>query len=404
MEAINIYPELLSWKPNKQGMVPVAIRIDLNSQRVATDAIPHRINPIHWDKTKREVKSSDPNSIFLNQILSTRIQLYKTFVLRRQTFGLPISKDLLKTMAKGGASPDSFCEFAERVLENKTLKGGTGYTEETKRRYRDEIKRLLQYRESITFDMMSPEFLRAYRHWMQHSYKKKDGTLLSPNGIWNAFKFLRMIWNEAVEAQVVLPELNPFRTFKFDGYEQDLSKIKYLEREQVDQLEKILAMPHLKEITISIGWRFLAMCVCGMRISDAMNLDLAYFNDAGDLQFKPHKTRRYGNQATIPIISDRQRCYLKEALARTLPPTDYKNFRTTFNIHLKILAAHAGITINLTSHVGRHTMGSFLVDAGVEKKAAMAMLGVKSEKVIETYLHLKESKLQSEAMKLRNVF
>ena len=49
-------------------------------------------------------------------------------------------------------------------------------------------------------------------------------------------------------------------------------------------------------------------------------------------------------------------------------------------------------------------MGSFLVDGGVEEKAAMSILGVKSNKVIKTYLHLKQSKLVSEANKLKNVF
>jgi len=39
----------------------------------------------------------------------------------------------------------------------------------------------------------------------------------------------------------------------------------------------------------------------------------------------------------------------------------------------------------------------------VEEKAAMAMLGVKSNKVIKTYMHLKESKLRTEAMKLGNI-
>ncbi len=95
---------------------------------------------------------------------------------------------------------------------------------------------------------------------------------------------------------------------------------------------------------------------------------------------------------------------MQKTISLPLPATDAKSFRTTFNIHLKILAAAAGVHVLLTSHVGRHTMGSFLVDAGVEKKAAKAMLGVKGDKVIETYMHLKESKLKKEAEKLKNIF
>jgi integrase len=146
------------------------------------------------------------------------------------------------------------------------------------------------------------------------------------------------------------------------------------------------------------------MCVSGMRISDAMILDQYMFNDAGYLEFKPHKTIRHDNTAQIPITTERQRRYFEWSLRDNFEITSPKNFRTTFNIHLKILAAKAGVNINLTSHVGRHTMGSFLVDGGVEEKAAMSILGVKSNKVIKTYMHLKQSKLVSEANKLKNVF
>lgn len=93
-----------------------------------------------------------------------------------------------------------------------------------------------------------------------------------------------------------------------------------------------------------------------------------------------------------------------DTLQRPLPGTDPKSFRTTFNIHLKIIAAAVGIhDVNLTSHVGRHTMGGFLVDANIETRPAMAILGLKSAKTLLTYEHLKEEKLKTESLKLGNV-
>ena len=146
------------------------------------------------------------------------------------------------------------------------------------------------------------------------------------------------------------------------------------------------------------------MCVIGRRIRDAMQLDEGYFDDAGNLRFTPYKTRRHNNVAQIPIVSDRQKRYLKKTMELPLPKKDHKSFRTVFNEHLKVLAAHAGISINLTSHVGRHTMGSFMVDADIQTEASMAMLGVKSEKTIKIYRHLKQTKLMMEANKMKNVF
>lgn len=213
-----------------------------------------------------------------------------------------------------------------------------------------------------------------------------------------------MVYNEALKAEVILPDSNPFRQFKVGSYDEDYSKVKFLEHCQVEEIEKVLINnTNLPELTVNIGWRFLSMCVSGIRISDAMLLDEYFFNDAGNLQFKSHKTRRHNNTAYIPINTDRQRSYFAETLKRKLPETSAKSFRTTFNIHLEVIAVLAGIEINLISHAGRHTMGGFIADAGIESKPAMAMLGVKSKRVIEGYLHLKKDKLQSEGNKLGNV-
>lgn len=55
------------------------------------------------------------------------------------------------------------------------------------------------------------------------------------------------------------------------------------------------------------------------------------------------------------------------------------------------------------NHVGRHTMGGFIVDANIETRPAMAMLGLKSAKTLLTYEHLKQDKLKNEADKLGGV-
>lgn len=403
MENINVTAEVVRWKTDKKGLVPIAIRINVAGNRVATESLPLKIKPEDWDIGNRKVKATAVDHQYINQIVDTKLQRYRSWILKRQAFQLPITPDMLKQLLKGGGDK-TVGQYAEAVLETKTLKDGKGYDEETKRRYRDEIKRLEQFAPGLLFSQTTAEKLNDYRTWMQLVYRKKDQTLMSKNGIWNAFKFLRMVFNEAVKDQILLPEQNPFTTFKFDGYETNLEKIKYLEKADLDRIEKTLYLSHLNPLTVSIGWRFLAMCVCGMRISDAMLLDDAFFDDAGNLRFKPYKTRRHGNQAQVPIISERQRFYLQQTLQHPLQQKNAKNFRTTFNDHLKVIAGVAGISINLTSHVGRHTMGSFLVDAGIDTRAAMAMLGIKSSEVLETYMHLKQSKLHTEALKLKGVF
>jgi len=404
MEAVNIYPELVKQRMNKQGFAPIVIRIDFKRTHACTDNIGQKVKPEFWDSEAKRVKAKCPNASLINALLENTLNRHQNFALKRQTFGLPLTKEILKQYLQSNSAYESFYEYAEKVISDKKLKDGKPYTEDSKRRYRDEIKRMMQFKVELHFNQVTTTFLNDYKLWLQNVYLKRDGKKLEHNSIWKALGFIRMIYNEAIRNEIILPDGNPFRQFKVGAYIENLNKIKYLELAEIETLESILLTnPNIQDLTRKIGWRFLAMCVSGMRISDAMLLDQYYFNDAGDLQFTPQKTKRHDNVAQIPMSTERQKRYFEMTLKNKLPETSAKSFRTTFNIHLKVLAARAGININLTSHVGRHTMGGFIVDAGIETRPAMAMFGVKSKRTIETYLHLKKDKLRTEADKLGNV-
>lgn len=405
MEAVNIYPILLKWKENKRGLCPLGIAISFQGKRAGIEFLHQQVRLSDWDDVDKRVKTSDPGHLLLNALIENRVNLHKNFFLKRHVFNLSVTKELIKKYLEVGGAIEDFYTYAHWVIENKTLSDGKPYAPETKRTYKQEIVRLQTFRQELTFKQLTPDFLRSYKIYLQTTYKKENKKPLDNNSIWKAFKFIRMVYNEAVKNETILPDGNPFKVFDVGAYKQDLEKIKYLELQQVEAIERTLTEKRhmIEDLTYYIGWRFLAMCVLGIRISDAMHLSQAYFNDAGDLDIKPYKTRRHDNRAQVPIVTERQRRYLQVTLQHTLPDTDPKSFRTTFNNHLKIIAAHAGININLTSHVGRHTMGSFLVDANIEEKTAMAMLGVKSDKTIKNYMHLKQSKLKSEAAKLGNI-
>lgn len=410
MEVINIYPEFQKQRINKQGLAPIIIRFDFNRNRIGSDPIGHKVKPEFWDpKSKRVISQVGKQKYFnaglINSILETTLSRHKNFILKRQAFGLPLTKDIIQQYLRSSSSYENFYDFAEKVIAEKTLKDGKCYSEDTKRRYKDEIKRMKQFKPELFFNNITVAFLTSYKLWMQNTFEKRNGGKLEKNSIWKALGFIRLVYNEAIASEIILAEGNPFKTFKVGSFEQDLAKVKYLELAEVEKLENLLLNdPSVPELTQKVGWRFLSMCVSGMRISDAMLLDDYMFNDKGDLAFTPHKTRRHENTAKIAINTERQKRYFEKTLTHKFRNMDAKSFRSTFNIHLKILAAKLGLQINLTSHVGRHTMGGFLVDGGVEDKAAMAMLGIKSNKVIRGYMHLKESKFIEEANKLKNVF
>ncbi len=386
---------------NAAGEVPLIICITLNRKPIVYEPLHKKVILKDWDAEKRIIKS---NQLLNSLIKKRKAELDEEFT-KRQLLGERLTKNLIKRIVAGEAISKDFYTYAENVIATKKLTDGLCYSEDTKRRYSDEIKRMKQFTEELFFGDITTSFLKNYHDWLQNTYRKKDGLKLHKNSIWKAMGFIRMIWNEAIKEEIIKPDNYPFKNI-VGTYETDLSKIKYLELKDLEAIEKMLIekINILDDLTIQIGWRFLTMCVFGMRISDAMRLDDAFINDAGQMDFIPHKTHRHGNTAQIPVVSERQQRYLQNTFCNPVPQKNAKSFRTIFNQHLKIIAHVVGININLTSHVGRHTMGAFLVDGGVQEKAAMAMLGVKSDRVIKTYLHLKQSKLIEEANKLKAIF
>lgn len=403
MGQVKIYPYIRKDRLNSEGKAPIIIRFDLDGIPAAFDNLNKWVPVSEWNNQKRLVSDNYPNATYINAIIKNRLNKHENFLLKREAFGMPITRLILKWCAASKA-PFDFLSYAEYVIENKRLKDDQPYSEDTKRRYRDEIKRIGQFHPNVEFHQITPDWLVEYRIWLKETYQKKDGKPLEKNSIWKALSFVQMVYKYAIKKQIVLAETDPFVEFSVGGYETNHDKIKYLEIQEVDALEKTLTeRTDLPEMTTKVGWRYLAMCVSGMRISDAMRLNEFYFNSVGDLEFNPHKTRRHNNTATIPLRTDRQRRYFARTMRDQFPETDPKNFRTTFNHHLKVLAAAAGIRLDITSHSGRHTMGGLLVDAGVETSAKKAIMGVKSSKTLDVYSHLKQDKLNMEADKLGNI-
>jgi len=400
MENINTFPMIYKHRINSAGMVPIVICITINNKPVAYEPLHKRVLLSDWDPEKRKVKDD-----LLNSLIKKRIAELEEIFIKKMLADESITGPMVKKILAGEHQPKNFFEYAEYIINNKTLADGLPYNDDTRRRYRDEIKRLKQFQPHLFLSDITTPFLNQYRKWLLNDYRKKDKTKLHKNSIWKTFGFIRMIWRCADKDRLVKHENNPFQNFEVGSFETDLQKIKYLELSQLEIIEQTLITKEslMDPFTIRVGWRFLAMCVFGLRISDAMRLDEGFINDAGYLDFTPFKTRRHGNTAQVPIVNDRQKRYLSKTFELPLPAKNHKSFRTDFNDHLKIITAMSGISIHLTSHVGRHTMGSFLVDGDVTEKSAMVMLGVKSDRVIKTYMHLKQSKLISEANKLNNV-
>jgi site-specific recombinase XerD len=401
MQNISVIAQL----KKKNGSGYIFIRAFINRKPVKAASTGYRIDPVHWDIKNHRVVDSGPNASLINLYLQQKLQFIQAEILKREISQQRIDKRTLGMIITGGNTAD-FILYARQVIRTKKFADGSEYTLATKNRYEQEITRLEQFRSSINFKDITPEFLDEYKKWMQAQTKENGQKKLHPNSIWKALGTIRMVWNEAAREKMITEVHSPFRDFKVGTYKRDIEKIKYLELAHIDMIESVLISraDYLDRLTLQVGWRFLFMCVTGMRISDARLFTDRLLKGSDILEFQPYKTRRSANTAQVPIANERQQRYLQKTLAYSIPIKELGTMRKMFNDELRVIAQLAGIMIRVTSHVGRHTMGSFLVDGNVDHKAAKAILGVKSDDVMNTYMHLKASKLLSEGKKLDAVF
>lgn len=404
MKDVIIIPTLRT----KKGSTAAIIVIRGYFKRTPVKAIStgYKIQSDQWDAQNRRVKDTAPNADLINVCLQQKLQSIQAEILKREIAQQEVNEVTLATLISGGINID-FLQYSLQVIEDKKLKDGKPYGSGTKKRYHQEVRRLKQYRDKIAFKDITVHWLTEYSNWLHTcSYLKVDEKRLHSNSIWKALSFIRMVWHEAVKQKIIADTQKPFNAFQVGNYKRVIKKIKYLNIEQVDAIEKMLIERNdsLLPRTLQVGWRFLFMCVSGLRISDAWQLPDIIIKGFM-MEFNPHKTKRSGNTAQIPVSNERQQRYLQKTLEVSFYKVKTLEYaRELFNEELRLIGRLAGIDMHITSHVGRHSMGSFLVDSSIDNKAAKLILGVKSDEVIRTYMHLKESKLISEAKKLDGVF
>lgn len=188
-----------------------------------------------------------------------------------------------------------------------------------------------------------------------------------PSNPFNGFQMVRVKSNKEYLTQ---EELNKLHANDFGGNES-LSRIRYL---------------------------FLFSVYTGLRFSDAAKLKRSTIEtDAEGMYFMVRQNQqKTGNKIFVPMLEQAVEIYLM--FLEQFPDSEYVLPRTSnqkVNAYLKVIAEMAGININLTHHIARHTFATtILIDNDVDVKAASALLGHQSMSSTEIYAKISNSRLK----------
>lgn len=357
------------------GTVPILIRVDLNNSPAAYDKCgskSYRIPPAMWDSAKREVSARHPNAQQINLALSRRrLELEQIFMLK-EAAGLKLNKQRIKALVKGVDPGRCFYSFCRQQIKEKYS------NKETRRTYESEVTKLEEYRDALTFLDIDFAFLQGLKAWMRDERKNTDNT------IWKTFKFMNTMMNDALKIGGIIDK-NPFDSFSRGAYTQ--TQRTFLTNTEREKLEAVLQKDIPEELYKVVVYQ-LFMCYAGLRYEDAMAFN--YEEHIIEDQRLFMNSQKEDEQVNIKLYPK-----LREVLAY-VRENPLRMLNKDFNKMLKIAATMAGITKNLTAHVGRHSFGRMLAESGVDIKKAQKLLAHRDERSTRIYYHMLDSDVDKE--------
>lgn len=358
----------------------IYIRGFLNRKPVAALSTGHQIQVQHWDADKRQVSDKAPNARLINTCIEIKLQQMKAALMKAEIMGASINKSAIAAVVRGNESNQNFITFCkERIKENYSSK-------QTIRSYHAECSKIENFAGSVLFNDINYAFLERYKNYM------RDKLQNHPNTIWKSLKFLNTMLNLAIKHGGIIDE-NPLKNFDRGKYVNS-EKI-WLEISECEKIYQVACNQQHALIIRQVAVYFLLMCYSGLRFEDAILFD----PDVHIIE-KERIVQRTSKKGIMVNI------FIYDRLAPVIALVKENRLKITnqpFNRYLKLVATAAGINKNLTSHVGRHSMGGFLSDARVKEEEAQKILGHGDIRSTKVYYHMKNERIDNAVQQLNNL-
>ena len=366
---------------------PLMLRIT-KDRKLKYSSIGISINPALWDFKKNKPRRNCPNKERIEQIIAEQIRKYREQILDFQAedkeFTPASLHDRVNNHAKSRTVGDL---FRAHIADLKSQKR-TGYALTFSELYNS----LMQFNGhlDIYFSDIDTVWLKRYEMWQR-------GQNLLENTIGKRFRTLRVLYNIAIEHNLVKRDLYPFHAFKVSKLHQATAK-RAISKEDIMQIIDYRGKDMYTRLAIDLfAFSYFS---AGINFVDMAHLTPSNIVD-GRLIYTRQKTgklirlplqpkareiidkyidpSRIGQNYIFPILSSfhktevQQRNRLHKVLSNV-------------NKRLKEVGKELQIPIDLTTYVARHSYATVLKRSGVSTSLICETLGHSSEKVTQIYL------------------
>lgn len=255
--------------------------------------------------------------------------------------------------------------------------------------HRAAMANLRQFKQDLTFDDITEEFLNCYLHYLKKIQGLGDSTAYKKLSILK--KYVRAAYREGYML------VDPFQNFRVKKSKS--TTFCYLTEEEVQKLYTYYKSSDICERDYYILQFFLWMCFSSQHISDARKTKIEDIHNNHLHYYRTKLRNSKPIQLRIPISQPLQNLYDDARDSRTKGylfkniPSDQK-----INKHLKTIAIDAGVNKPITAKTGRHTFATFFLAKTQQLTTLKELLGHTHIEETLIYAHvLDESKIQGVA-------
>lgn len=358
-------------KKNKQkanGLIPIYLRI-IEGEKNTFKSTGIDVSEDGWDEKNQKVRSKYPNSGRMNQMIAKKISEVED--IRLQLDGKRGLGKALKLVSENKENDNiaSFSKFFKEYVDQQKIDKKFG----THKKVESVLKKFNDFNKQK--DVFFIDFTLDYLKYYENHLRSLGN---STNTIHANLKVFRMLFNKAVDLNLISILNNPFAKHKLKTERVEKSFLTQAEVNAIDNLKLTIGskMEAHKDMFV------FACFTGGIRISDLLQLRIeGYDNFTKILSFFVHKTKNNHTiklpQRAVDIINKyipegKTKGYifglLEEGLFRATQDvllTKISSANAYANKNLKIIKNLAGIDKHISYHSSRHTFGTLAVKNGI---------------------------------------
>jgi Site-specific recombinase XerD len=392
------------YKALKNNEFPLKLRLTKDRKRHYL-SLEISIKADYWDFNKNKPKRNYPDKEYVENIIAEKKTKYQKQVLEFQAIGKDYSLIQLVNAVERPTKNMTVGTYINDIITELIADSRIGNANH----YRALLYSLQKFTKisKIQFIDIDISFLNRYE-----SYLKNLGN--KGNTISIKMRTLKAVYNKAVKENIVKQEHYPFGDYNMSNLKEDTVKRSITKEEMLRIIDfdiKLLTKRPQSLLQFSKDIFLFSYFGCGINMVDMAYLRISNIND-NRIVYKRHKTSKINSFTIQPYARDIIQKYkgmhndylfpiLDDAIHITAEQQIRRVKKITYivNRNLKKIGKKIGLSIPLTTYVGRHSFATILKRSGVNIALISEALGHSDLKTTQIYLDSFENSQIDDAMK-----